>query len=478
MYFNPEYIALLIPAVHVLGIAHALHAVMHVRTSQGAVAWSLSLVSVPFIAIPLYWIFGRSKFDEYVEMLRETMRRHHDRVAQTKTAYGAYAAVIPESVPVSQTVLEQFSFLPFARGNELKLLVDGDATFEAIFEAMRGATLFIMLQTYILRDDDLGRKLKEILIERAKAGVAVYCLLDSIGCLALADSYVNELTAAGVEVHFFRAGKKRLLSRFQLNFRSHRKIVVVDGVTAFIGGHNFGDEYLGKSKLLGPWRDTHIRVRGPAVTPIQISFSIDWIWAAGKEPSRVRFDLTEQPANQAVLILPTGPSDTRESSSLLFNHLIVSARKRIWLASPYFVPDEAVMHALMLAVLRGVDVRILTADEPDHFLVYLAGLAYCADCALAGVRIFRYHQGFMHQKVALVDDSVSVVGTANLDNRSFRLNFEMSAVVVDEGFAREVEAMLAADFARSEVFDCRQFESRSWLRRAMVQGARLFSPIL
>jgi cardiolipin synthase len=254
-------------------------------------------------------------------------------------------------------------------------------------------------------------------------------------------------------------------------------VVVVDGAVAWVGGHNVGDEYLGRDPKFGRWRDTHVRIEGPAALAAQLSFSDDWHWATGRH-----LDLSWRPvpsgkADLPVLIVPSGPADPLETANLMFVHAIESARARIWIASPYFVPDRPVITALQLAGLRGVDVRILIPDEVDHLGVYLAAYSYLDEAGSTGVRFYRYRDGFLHEKVMLIDGFAATVGTANFDNRSFRLNFEITAVVMDDGFAAEVEAMFEADLARARLMEPGEYDHKPWWFRFGVRLARLTAPI-
>src|SRR6202012_5587525 len=292
----------------------------------------------------------------------------------------------------------------------------------------------------------------------------------------LPHSYVATLRAGGVEVHPF-ATNRRFVNRFQLNFRNRRKIVVVDGECAFVGGHNIGVEYLGAKPPPSPWRDTHIEVRGPAVASIQFVFMEDWYWATQElpeldSPSAATGD------DMHCLVIPTGPADRQETCSLFFVEAINAARERVWITTPYLVPDEAVFAALRLAALRGVDVRILIPSRRDHRVVFEASKLYAYDSIRAGVRIFRYRPGFLHQKVVLIDDVAAAVGRADLDNRSFRLNFEIMVLTIDHGFAAEVEAMLLRDFAEAFEIDRGEYRNSPAWRRMAMHVARLFGPIL
>jgi len=469
-------LAIGIPLCHLTGLFSAFHAVMNARTSQGSIAWAVSLVLMPYIAVPAYWVLGRSRFNGYV-----TARRSGDVSVQEKLAE-VLAQVAPFRVPESKMsssgdAAQRLADLPFLLGNQVQLLIDGDATFDSILAGIDAAQSYILFQFFIVKDDELGRRVKKHLIAKAKEGVKIYFLYDEVGSHDLPEAYKNELRAAGVEVYDFHTRKGRR-NRFQINFRNHRKVVVVDGRVSWIGGHNVGDEYLGKDPKFGHWRDTHIRIEGPAALSVQISFAEDWNWAAGKTIPELVWTPPPTPAgNQGLLIVPSGPADRLETATLMFLHAINSAEKRLWIASPYFVPDDAVLAALQLAGLRGVDVRILIPDTADHLLVYLAAFSYFDDASKTGVRFFRYTDGFLHQKVMLIDDSTATVGTANFDNRSFRLNFEITGIVIDPVFVAEVEQMLEVDFAHSREMTRADVDDRSFGFRLASCLARLTSPI-
>jgi cardiolipin synthase len=448
---------------------------MSTRTSQGAIAWVVSLNTFPYVAVPAYWIFGRSTFQGYV-----TARQTGDLDIQhiVRTASAESAELRSTAVRTGATrAAEQLAEMPALRGNTVELLIDGDATFASIFEGIEAAEDYVLVQFYIVKDDGLGRELKKRLIAKAQEGVRVFFLYDEVGSYKLPGSYIEELREAGVEAFDFHS-RKGPRNHFQLNFRNHRKIVVADGQTAWVGGHNVGDEYLGKDPKFGGWRDTHIKIVGPAALAAQLSFFEDWHWATDSIPN---LDWTPRHIDEDgvdVLIIPTGPADELETAGLMFVHAINSAQERIWIASPYFVPDEAVIAALQLAGLRGVDVRILIPDEPDHLLVYLAAFSYFDEAGSTGVKFYRYTEGFLHEKVMLVDHNTAAVGTANFDNRSFRLNFEITAFVADQDFAAEVEQMFLDDFAASREMQTGDFADRSFWFKLAVRLARLTAPVL
>jgi cardiolipin synthase len=283
---------------------------------------------------------------------------------------------------------------------------------------------------------------------------------------------------AGIKVFGFHS-EKEIKNKFQINFRNHRKIVVVDGNEAWIGGHNIGDEYLSKNNTFGHWRDTHMKISGPTVIPIQITFIEDWYWATGNFLSNLYWKPPIfKENNKKILILPSSPADMVETASLMFIEAINSATEYVWISSPYFVPDIAVIKALQLAGLRGIDVRILIPKKADHILVYLAAFTYFKSIGETGVKFFRYNHGFLHQKAMIIDSSHVTIGTANLDNRSFRLNFEMSALISDETFAKEVKQMFENDFNNSFEIDTNEIDSKSASFKFLTRLARLTSPLL
>ena len=465
--------------LHATGLVFSVEAVMQTRTEQGAVAWAISLNAIPIIAVPAWIVFGDSKLDDYSAARRagiEDVRPFAEMLIEDLEATSTDAE-FSEASRMMQT-LSQVASMPVMLGNEAKLLVDGKNTFLSIFDAIEKAEKYILVQFYIIRADDTGSKLKDKLITKAKEGVTVKVLIDNYGSLSLPDDFVSDLRDAGVETEYFMdlSGKA---NRFQLNFRNHRKIVVVDGKVGFVGGHNVGDEYLGKHPSLTPWRDSHMRLTGPVVKTLQIPFVEDWHWATGELLDDLDWEITKADftGSMEALCLATGPADPLETCSLFFLTMINEAEERVWIASPYFVPDDKMVTALQLAAIRGVDVRVMMPDLSDSDLVYFSSFSYLQELERAGVRTYRYANGFLHQKVVLVDDTLSAIGSANFDNRSFRLNFEVTGVIHDEGFNREVAAMLENDFSNSRLVDGSEYREKDFFFRLRVRAARLLAPI-
>lgn len=349
-----HWIASTIAFAHLLGLASSVDALMDTRTAPGAVAWIISLNTFPVVAVPTYWVFGRSRFQGYVVGRRDTDSQLHHALEQKMALVEPYAV---HNLPshLDMQAMQRLAKLPTLGGNDAKLLADGEATFNSIFEGIQAAQHYVLVQYYIVRDDGLGRELSRLMQERARAGVQVHFLYDEIGSYQLPARFLNEMREAGIHVRSFHS-TRGTGNRFQLNFRNHRKIVIADGHTGWTGGLNVGDEYLGKDPKVGPWRDTHLKLMGPAVFALQLSFMEDWYWATGEI---LAFDWIPSEANGRnlpVLVLPSGPADRFETASLMVQLALSNARDRIWIASPYFVPDEGVQAGLKLAALRGVDV--------------------------------------------------------------------------------------------------------------------------
>ena len=528
--------------LYFLGIVTAVDAVMKARTPQGATAWVFALVALPLLALPLYWILGRFKFDDYVDALREFNERVFAGVSEAMDGSLAPFLADPEhaathdDLDARREVGEMRAFarmatVPFTHGNRVDLLIDGEATFGAILSAIDRAETYVLAQFYIIHDDEIGTRFKEALLRAAARGCEVRLLYDAIGSWKLPRSYRRELRAGGVHVSMF-AGPRSWLKKLRLNFRNHRKIVVCDGREAFVGGLNVGDEYLGHDPDFPNWRDTHLEVAGPIVQGLQLSFARDWYYAAREEldhlewepqaapgagtdgsvleegvsragsaktgvrqplpvpshaphpsPSSANVEVSpsehRQPAGgQTALVLASGPADELETCGLLFAHAIESAERRVWIATPYFVPDGRVLGALQLAALRGVDVRVLMPRQSDSLWFRWVPYAYLPDVERAGVRVLLYEPGFMHQKVTLVDDDFAAIGTANFDNRSFRRNFEATVVVHDEAFCAETARMLERDMSQATAISREDLEGKSFAFRFAAQATRLLAPVL
>lgn len=447
------------------------------RTTQGAIAWIISLLGLPYVAVPLFLVFGRSRFGGYVKARRmgdKSLTTLLDRFERKSSSL---------SMPDQQQLDKQLQVLcklgrqPFTGGNRSTLLRDGEATFEALIKAMEQATSYILLEFYIVRSDRIGQRIKTILEHKLSEGVQVWFLYDDIGSFGLSSTYLKELAKAGARVASFGDGNIRR-RRFQINFRNHRKLLICDGRIGFVGGINLGDEYLGTAIDQEPWRDTHCCIEGPAVTGLQLAWLENWNWASNEFPALDWSPEHKVVGDARVLVFPTGPADTWETCTLFFLNCINNAQSRLWIASPYFVPDVQIVNALQLAALRGVDVRILIPEKSDSLLVRLAAYSYLVQASQAGIGIYRYQPGFMHQKVVLVDNHYAAVGTANLDNRSMRLNFEITAINTSERFISEMDDMLTDDLSHCRKMTEQDYQGRSIMFRLTCRAVRLLAPLL
>lgn len=462
--------------LYLVSLLTILHVLLSYRTAQAALAWMLAILMLPVIAIPAYLLLGRKKFFGYVQA-----RRLGDRnlltLIEEKVALPSTVMADHPSLPPLFNLLEQFSRFPATRHNHTRLLLNGEQTMQAMFDAIHRAEHYILVEFYIINGDTTGFQLKERLIAKARQGVRVYVLYDEIGSNNLGKGYIRELQRQDIHVHSFGSLKK-VLKRMQINFRNHRKVLVVDGHTGFTGGINIGDEYRGVKYHHGPWRDTHLQLCGPAVLGLQMAFLEDWHWVTGEVLTLSWMPHTRSSADEVALILPSGPADEQETGELFFLASINSAQRRIWIATPYFVPTNAIMRALELAVLRGVDVKILVPMKPDHKIIYLAMQAFLEDTDQAGIAVFGYQAGFMHQKILLIDDAFASIGSANFDVRSMQLNFEINALCADPARIQEVENMLLEDFQRALFITGSHYRQRHLLFRIACRTARLFSPVL
>jgi cardiolipin synthase len=369
---------------------------------------------------------------------------------------------------------------PVSFSTETKVLTDGKETFAHIMQALKKAEHHIHLEYYIVRDDKIGQEIKETLIEKAKTGVQVRFLYDAVGSWRLSKSFIRELREGGVEITGFSPVKLPFLNH-KINFRNHRKIIVIDGVVGFVGGLNIGDEYLGRHSYFGYWRDTHLFVRGEAVRTLQLIFLQDWHYETGEtilNPTYLSPALTSVQADGGVQMIASGPDTRWEINKKLFFSMITSAKKTIWIASPYFIPDDDILSALKIAALSGIDVRILVPNRPDKRIVFHASRSYFPELLEAGVKVYEYNRGFLHSKLIIVDHEIASIGTSNMDMRSFHLNFEVNAYLYRTKSVVKLVSDFVYDLEHSNQLSHQLFKNRSILNRIIESTSRLLSPLL
>jgi cardiolipin synthase len=440
----------------VIGALMARAAVTTARTPQGAVAWVVFLISFPLLALPSYALFGG-------------IRRLQERVARPTSQSGGGRA------GQRLASLCGVAGVPITDGNRADVLIDGQATFDAIFEAIDGAREEVLVQFYIMRSDELGEKLKTHLLAAAARGCTVKVLCDVVGSLKLSKAYRDSLREGGVELRGM-LGPHTSWLRIGLNYRNHRKSVIVDGRTGFTGGINAGTEYITGGAAFDGWRDTFVRFEGPMVGQLRDLYASDWKAITGGTLPPAPQDPPVYEDGARGLVTGFGPTDPLEKGSLLLCGLVGLAKQRLWIATPYLVPHTDLLTALQLAALRGVDLRVLVPTARDHLLTWLASRDYFEEIIDAGGQVFEYEPGvFLHQKVILIDDDIASIGTVNLDIRSALLNFEQTALFEDRRVAAEVAAMLERDFERSAVAPK---QPRDFWVRHLSPVARLAGPLL
>ncbi|WP_423068118.1 cardiolipin synthase [Devosia sp. CN2-171] len=464
-------IAMVLAGFYALAIICAVREISASRTSQGSIAWLVSLFFLPFPTTLVYLVFGWKHFDSYAKTRMQ--------VRQSRLIRSEDLKVVDRDMGAKWPVQRRAAGMPFLAGNKADLLIDGAATFDSIFEGIAEAKHYIFVQFYIIRADELGQRLAAALMERARAGVKVYMLYDDVGSTGLSKEFRDRLWAEGIQTYGFNNRHRflRLFGPMRINYRNHRKNVVVDGAVAWTGGANIGVEYLGEDPKFGHWRDTQLRLEGPAAASLSLIFQEDWNWATGEVLEVPPADAVEV-GDVSALVMATGPADKLEANAIAFSDIIGQARERLWIVSPYFVPDTDMRTALYAAILRGVDVRVMLPDKPDHLIVWLASNAHADAMVEHDVAIYRYQKGFLHQKILLMDDRIAAVGSVNFDNRSFAINFEMTVWMPNRQVVDAVEAMLLADFANCKQVTKEEVAKRNPLARFISQAARLFSPIL
>jgi cardiolipin synthase len=474
---------------YLIGIALIPQIVMQRRESGATLAWVLLIVFLPYVGAFLFLAIGTQTIRWRRKRRERAERAVAPGLATSTLPVRPFEALAEETTePALGEPARDLAHLAdrLARhscgGNAIELLVDAQATFAGIEAVIARARSHVHLDYYIWRADDAGRRLRDLLVGVARSGVEVRVLVDDVGSRAAGKAFWRPLVEAGGHVGRFLA--VNFVSRWlalNLNNRNHRKIIVVDGTIGFTGGLNIGDEHFGRIAAVGGWRDTHLRLEGPVVARLQEIFVEDWFHATGQDLTDGRYFPPPTPAGaERVQILASGPDDGRARAiETIYFAALTLARKRAWLTTPYFVPDAILAAALRTAALRGVDVRILVPGQPDQPFVYHAARSFYPELLEAGVGIYEYSPAIrLHAKTAAVDGCWATVGSANLDLRSFRLNFEANAVAYGPRLARELERVFEKDLALARRLEPAEFRDRSLLTRACEGAARVLAPLL
>lgn len=368
----------------------------------------------------------------------------------------------------------------FTQDNEIDVYFNGHDKFKALLNSIENAQEYVYLQYYIIKSDELSMKVINALCKKAEEGLDVKLLYDGMGGRKVKKHVLKQMKDSGVKVAvFFPPFAAKMTLR--INYRNHRKMAIIDGKEAYIGGYNIGDEYIGLSKKFGYWRDTHLKIEGSAVSSIQWRFDLDWRFASGQEEGLNRASRIvdrEENGSSGVQIVSSGPDSTWPSVKDGYLKMISDAKDKLYIETPYFIPDDSILEALRLAGLAGLDVRVMIPCKPDHPFVYWASLSYIGELLKAGVKFYTYERGFLHSKVVIMDDFVSSVGTANLDIRSFQLNFEVNAFVYDSELNRKLTNNFIDDLKYCKEITKEDYRNRSNWVKLKESFSRLLSPIL
>lgn len=455
------------------------------RNPKSTWLWLMVMTFLPGIGFLLYLILGqdlskqrmfkaKGREDLLIENLaslqsREILEGTYD---YQNSHYHEYEDMIKMHLRSSQAL--------FTQDNSVDIYYEGKSKFAALLDSINKAEEYILFQYYIIKSDKLSMEIINALCKKAQEGVNVKVLYDGMGGRFLTRKVIKQMEDAGVEVAvFFPPFAKRLTLR--INYRNHRKICVIDGEVGFVGGFNVGDEYVGRYEKFGYWKDTHIKIRGSAVASLQWRFLLDWRFSSDiKDPKMYKSFVNPdgKSGDTGIQIVSSGPDSKWPSVKDGYLTMMAKAKKKIYIETPYFIPDESIFESLRVAALSGVDVRIMIPSKPDHPFVMWASLSYIGELLKAGARCFRYKKGFLHSKVVIMDDFVSSVGTANMDIRSFDLNFEVNAFMYDSEINRQLSENFERDMEDCEELTLEEYNNRSNMIKIRESFSRLLSPIL
>lgn len=448
------------------------------RNPLKTLPWILVLVLAPGAGLAIYFFFGQNLSKRRI-ISRRTRKRITTRLEENDAAGGT--GIPPQRLPLARLLSQTALAVPLY-GSRLTPYVDGKTKMDALLEAIAGARHHIHIQYYIFSDDETGRRLRDALTAKAREGVEVRILYDDVGCTGVKKAFFEGMRAEGIEAYSFLHVKfPRFTSK--VNYRNHRKIGVIDGRIGFIGGMNVADRYvLGIERGNGKrerWRDTHFRIEGSGVAGLQASFLSDWS-ATTKQAvgGPAYFPAPERLTDNVMQIVPSGPLGKWRTLLQAVEYVVSRAAQRVWIETPYYLPSETLNAALQEAALAGIDVRLMLPERSDSRVVDLASHSYLDDMMQAGVKIAFYTPGFLHSKLLLIDDDLAVVGSANMDFRSFEHNFEVNAFVYDRAFNARLAAIYETDLG-----DCRRVTPGDWFRRPRTRRwaesfMRIFSPLL
>lgn len=467
----------------VISIIIGIDILLDNRDPSSTVAWLMVLFILPVIGIFLYLYIGRNhrkkktfikKRNEDYIILNNLLREQFSFINYGKIFKKDFNDIKGKIIPL----LLNNTRSPITVNNKVKILQNGEITFTEMLNDINKAKDHIHIEYFIIKNSHIGRKFQQALIKKAEEGLEIRLIYDAVGSIRLKKSFIKPLMDAGIQIKCFLPVTLPFFGS-RLNYRNHRKILVIDGKVGFTGGINIGDEYLGKNKKMGFWRDTHLKIEGEAVYVLQGIFLADWHFVSGETIDGFRYFPPQGYCGEKIIqIASSGPDSYWASIHQAYFSAINSARERIYITTPYLVPDDGILLALKTAALRGVDVKLLLPIKPDHKTVFWASKSHFEGLLEAGVRIYQYEKGFVHGKVFIVDNNFVSIGTANLDIRSFRLNFEVNAFIYDKEVNYSVTRDFSEDLRVSREVVLNEYRNRPIIHKVKESIARIFSPVL
>lgn len=447
------------------------------------ISWLLVIFLLPIIGIILYFFFGKNYRKEKIFSRKGLTDLGHMKILSQAQFINLPKNVIfkneklRDKINIMRLLLNNSKSI-LTEKNKVTILQNGHATFDSILQAIGEAKHHIHLEYYIIEDDHIGNLFRKLLIKKATEGVDIRFIYDDVGCWSLPKHFIDSMTDAGIEAYPFLPVRFPSLTN-KINYRNHRKIVVVDGKIGFVGGLNLADRYLQGSEELGIWRDTHMRLEGESVASLQVVFLVDWYFVCEElVKGKMYFPVTDIQEHHLVQITASGPDSDWASIMQAYFSAIASAKSSIYISTPYFLPNESILTALKTASLSGLDVRIILPARSDSTIVFYSSRSYVTELLEAGIKIYFYEKGFPHSKLLIVDGVLCSVGTANLDIRSFDQNFEVSALIYDEEITSELQNSYLNDLQNSTEITLCDWENRSRIDGIKESIARIFSPLL
>ena len=460
-----------------------VYTVLENRNPVKTISWVLVLILLPVIGFVFFIFFGQNFRKEKI-IARKGLRNHealsnlaHEQIHRLSEGENIENPRLEVKRSLITLLLNNSNAL-VTIGNNVEVLQNGKATFEAIITALESAISFIHLEYYIFADDQIGGIIKDILKRKAAEGLEVRLIVDDVGSWELKTPFFKEMWNAGIQAYsFLQVRFPNLTSK--VNYRNHRKIIVIDGHVGFLGGINIADRYMSGSAEYGIWRDTHLKIEGDAVNTLQTVFLTDWFFVSQIEIHDRRYFPVKRPVGHKMAqIVASGPDSDWPAIMMGIFQAVASATSYVYIATPYFMPSESVLLALKTAALGGVDVRIIIPEKSDAFVTLLSSRSFIREMLEADIRFYFYQKGFLHSKVMIVDDVISVVGSANMDFRSFEQNFEVAAFIFDEATAYSLKRSFLEDLLHSRPVILEEWNKRPIVEKAKESFARLISPLL